>query len=257
MNRIDQLLTTKSANILSIYFTAGYPNLEDTVSIIKELEKSGADLIEIGFPFSDPVADGPVIQESSEIALKNGMTLNLLFDQLKNIRQNVTIPLILMGYINPVLQFGIEKFCRIASETGIDGVILPDLPIEIYLKEYKEVFLKYGIYYIPLVPPQASDQRIQFIDRNTEGFIYLVSSSSTTGTKNATGNVLEEFMQRIRKLNLKNKQLIGFGINNRDTFNKVCRMASGGIIGTAFINALKNKSAGLTSNIQQFISSIR
>jgi tryptophan synthase alpha chain len=256
MNRIDQLFKNKSSNILSIYFTAGYPNPEDTVTIIKESEKSGADMVEIGFPFSDPVADGPVIQESSEIALKNGMTLALLFDQIKNIRQDVRIPLILMGYINPVLQFGVEKFCQTAAKAGIDGVILPDLPIEMYLKEYKNIFLKYNIYYIPLVPPQVSDQRIIFIDHNTQGFIYLVSSSSTTGTKNASGILLDEFAQRIKKLNLKNRQLIGFGINNRETFNKVCEFASGGIIGTAFIKAIKNENASLTANIDQFISSI-
>ncbi len=256
MNRIDQLFQSKKQNILSVYFTAGYPNLNDTERIIVELEKAGADLIEIGMPFSDPIADGPVIQESSEIALKNGMTIKMLFKQIKNIRKKVSIPLILMGYINPVMQYGIEKFCNDASEIGIDGCILPDLPLEIYLDEYQEVFNKYKIHNIPLIPPQANDERIKKIDNATTGFIYLVSSASTTGTKSAQGDVLEQFTNRIKKLELKNKQLIGFGINDKATFDKVCQYSNGGIIGTAFIKNL-SKSGELSENIHQFIHSIK
>lgn len=256
MNRIDHLLQTKKQNILSVYFTAGYPKLNDTETIIIELEKAGVDLIEIGMPFSDPIADGPVIQESSEIALKNGMSVKLLFEQLKNIRKKVNIPLILMGYINPVMHYGVENFCKSASEIGIDGVILPDLPLEIYLKEYQQVFNKYNIYNIPLIPPQTSDERIKKIDNVTSGFIYLVSSASTTGTKNAQGNVLEAFTNRINKLKLKNPQIIGFGINDKATFENVCKYASGGIIGTAFIKAINNPGK-LDENIHHFIKSIK
>jgi len=255
MNRIDSLLQTKKQNILSVYFTAGFPKLNDTENIIIELEKAGVDLIEIGMPFSDPIADGPVIQESSEIALKNGMSLKLLFEQLKNIRQKVSIPLILMGYINPVMHYGIENFCKKAFEIGIDGVILPDLPLEIYVNEYQTVFQKYNIHNIPLIPPQTRDERIIKIDSVSSGFIYLVSSASTTGTKSAQGNVLEEFTNRIKKLNLKNPQIIGFGINDRATFEKVCKYASGGIIGTAFIKTL-GKPGGLAENIHNFIHSL-
>lgn len=256
MNRIDSLFQNKKQGILSVYFTAGYPHLNDTDTIITELEKAGADLIEIGFPFSDPVADGPVIQHSSEVSLKNGMTLKLLFEQLKNIRQKVKIPLILMGYINPVVQYGIEKFCKDASETGIDGVIVPDLPLEIYLEEYLHVFQQYNIHNIPLIPPQTKDERIKKIDEASTGFVYLVSSSSTTGNKAAQNDVLDNFTSRLKKLDLKNPQLIGFGINDKASFNNVCKYARGGIIGTAFIKTL-DKQGDMVKNIHQFIESLR
>jgi len=256
MNRIDQLFQNKKQNILSIYFTAGYPNLNDTEQIIVELEKAGTHLIEIGMPFSDPIADGPVIQESSELALKNGMTIKVLFDQIKNIRKKVKIPLILMGYINPVMQYGIEKFCKDASEIGIDGFIIPDLPYEIYIDEYQTFFNRYNIYNIPLIPPQTNDERIKKIDNSSTGFIYLVSSASITGAKSAEGEVLEKFVNRIKKLELKNPQLIGFGINDKATFQKVCQYANGGIIGTAFIKCL-GKSGELSEKIKHFINSLR
>jgi len=256
MNRIDSLFQNKKQDILSVYFTAGYPNLNDTETIIVELEKAGVDLIEIGFPFSDPVADGPVIQHSSEISLQNGMTVKLLFEQLKNIRQKVKIPLILMGYINPVVQYGIEKFCKDASEIGIDGVIVPDLPLEIYIDEYLSVFQRYNIHNIPLIPPQTKDDRIKKIDNASTGFIYLVSSSSTTGNKTAQNDVLDSFTGRLKKLNLRNPQLIGFGINNKTSFEHVCKYVSGGIIGTAFIKALENQG-NISENIHEFIASIK
>ncbi len=256
MNRIESLFQNKKKNIISIYFTAGYPDLNDTETIITELEKAGADLIEIGFPFSDPVADGPVIQQSSEQALKNGMTVKLLFEQLKNIRQKVNIPLVLMGYINPVMQYGIENFCKDAAEIGIDAMILPDLPVEMYLKEYKSVFKQYNLHYIPLIPPQTSNERIKMIDEACSGFIYLVSSSSTTGTKTAQGSVLEEFATKINKLQLKNPQLIGFGIKDKESFENVCKYASGGIIGTAFIQTLAKKG-NMVENIHEFIKSLK
>lgn len=256
MNRIETLFQNKKQNILSVYFTAGYPNLNDTETIIVELEKAGVDLIEIGFPFSDPVADGPVIQQSSEKALENGMTVKLLFEQLKNIRQKVSIPLILMGYINPVMQYGIEKFCKDAAAIGIDAMILPDLPLEIYLEEYKAIFEQNNLHYIPLIPPQTNDARIKMIDKACSGFIYLVSSSSTTGNKTAQSSVLEEFTGRIKKLELQNPQIIGFGIKDKASFENVCKYASGGIIGTAFIQTLA-KEGDMVENIHGFIKSLR
>lgn len=256
MNRINTLFEKKKQNIISVYFTAGYPNLDDTETIICELEKAGADLIEIGFPFSDPVADGPVIQQSSEKALENGMTVKLLFEQLKDIRKKVNIPLVLMGYINPVMQYGIENFCKDASAIGIDAMILPDLPLEIYLEEYKSVFDNNNLHYIPLVPPQTNDARIKMIDEKCSGFIYLVSSSSTTGTKSAKGSVLDDFSARIKKLELKNPQLIGFGITDKSSFENVCQHASGGIIGTAFIKTLA-KEGDMVENIHEFIGALK
>jgi len=256
MNRIETLFQNKKRNIISVYFTAGYPNLNDTETIIAELEKAETDLVEIGFPFSDPVADGPVIQQSSEQALKNGMTVKLLFEQLRNIRQKVQIPLVLMGYINPVMQYGIENFCKDASDIGIDAIILPDLPVEMYLKEYQPVFQHYNMHYIPLIPPQTDDARIKMIDEACTGFIYLVSSSSTTGTKTAQGGILDKFTTRIKKLELKNPQLIGFGVKDKASFENVCKYASGGIIGTAFIKTLI-KDGNMVENIHSFIKSLK
>jgi tryptophan synthase alpha chain len=255
MNRIDKLFHLKSKNILSVYFTAGYPKLEDTVPIILALQKSGVDLIEIGFPFSDPLADGPVIQRSSEIAIQNGMNLKQLFGQLERIREKVDIPLLLMGYLNPVLQFGITNFCENAKSIGIDGVILPDLPIEMYLKDYKHIFEKNSLHFIPLIPPQTSDSRIKMIDASVSGFLYLVSSASTTGNKTVQGDILSGFVSRIDKLGLKNPRLIGFGIKSRYGFENVCKYASGGIIGTAFINAL-NVPGETGQKVYDFISSL-
>ncbi len=256
MNRIDLLFKNKTQNILSIYFTAGYPKLNDTETIIIELEKAGVDMIEIGFPFSDPLADGPVIQQSSEIALKNGMNLKLLFNQIKNIRQKISIPLVLMGYLNPAMQYGMENLCRDACSTGIDGLILPDLPLEIYLKEYQALFQKYNLHFIPLITPQTSIERIKKIDDSVSGFIYLVSSSSTTGTKGILNENIKKFTDKILELKLRNPRLIGFGINNKESYYNVCRYATGGIIGTAFIRALDRES-NISGNVEKFIESIR
>jgi len=256
MNRIDNLFSKKTRNILSIYFTAGYPELDTTVSIIAELEKNGADLVEIGFPFSDPLADGPVIQRSSEIALSNGMNLKMLFHQLKDIRKNVNIPLILMGYFNPVIQFGVEDFCRQASEVGIDGIILPDLPIEIYRENYKQMFEDYKLCFIPLITPQTEIERIKKIDECASGFLYIVSSSSTTGTKTISGEKIQIFIERLNDLSLRNPMLIGFGIKDKASFQHVCKYANGGIIGTAFINALEREGM-MSENIKNFIKEIK
>lgn len=251
-NRITALFERKEKKILSIYFTAGYPELNDTLSIINELEKSGADLIEIGMPFSDPVADGPVIQHSSEIALSNGMTIHLLFEQLTEIRKSVTIPLILMGYLNPVMQYGIENFCNKCKEIGIDGAIIPDLPLEIYEAEYKEIFEENSLSNIFLVTPQTSEERIRKIDVLSTGFIYMVSSSSTTGVKGAVNEEQILYFERIRKMNLRSKLLIGFGISDKASFEKASNYTNGAIIGSAFVKALEGEGA-IETKVKAFV----
>ena len=238
MNRINKLFQEKKENILSIYFTAGFPNLNDTVKIIQELEKNGVDLIEIGMPFSDPVADGLTIQHASEVALKNGMSIKLLFEQLKEIRKTVNIPLILMGYFNPVLQFGVEKFCETCHEIGIDGAILPDLPLNEFEENYRGIFAKNNLHNILLITPQTSEKRIRQIDDASEGFIYMVSSSSTTGAGKKVEDFKKEYFENIRQMNLKNPRLIGFGISDHATFTNACKYANGVIIGSAFVKSL-------------------
>jgi tryptophan synthase alpha chain len=250
-NRITELFERKKENILSIFFTAGYPTLNDTGRIIRLLESSGADMIEIGIPFSDPLADGPVIQKSSERALKNGMSLSLLFEQLKEIRKEVKIPILLMGYLNPVLQFGIESFVLKCKETGIDGIILPDLPPDVYRDQYKSLFDKNQVAKIFLITPDTSSERIKEIDSIGSGFIYLVSSSSTTGKKAVFD---ESNYHKINSISLSNPLMIGFGITNAESFQLASRHAKGGIIGTAFIKAIEN--GRLEEKIPEFISGI-
>ena len=256
MNRIDKLFKENPTNILSVYFTAGYPHLDSTAGIVRALENAGVDMIEIGMPFSDPMADGPVIQRSNEKALQNGMNLKLLFNQLNNIRNEVKIPLLLMGYLNPVIQFGIENFCVKCMETGIDGVILPDLPPLIYTEEYLSIFNKYNLYNILLISPQSSIERISAIDKISRGFIYLVSSSSVTGAK---GNFSEDqmsYFKRVREMNLENPCLIGFGISNRETFINAGKYARGGIIGSAFVKIL-GQEGNIVDKINQFIKEFK
>ena len=253
MNRIKRLFESKPENILSVYFTAGYPELNDTRTIIKALADNGADMIEVGMPFSDPLADGPVIQKSNDIALKNGMNIKLLFNQLAGIRKETGIPLLLMGYLNPVIQYGIEKFCIMAEKTGIDGVILPDLPVYVYLKEYKQLFEKYNLSVVFLVAPETSNERVLEIDRISNGFIYIVSSSSTTGVKNNIQGRQIEYFRRIKNLNLSNPRLIGFGISNYSTFSKACEYGNGAIIGSAFIRALEDPNPDLAEKIMNFL----
>lgn len=255
-NRIQQLFAQKPKGLLSVYFTAGFPNLEDTVPIILELEKNGVDLIEIGMPFSDPLADGPTIQQSSEVAIRNGMTIPKLFEQLKDIRQHTQIPLVLMGYLNPVMQYGVERFCQKASELGIDGLILPDLPLSDYVREYKEIFDANGLTNIFLITPQTPEQRIREIDAHSNGFIYMVSSASVTGSTNGQAVVNTGYFERIAGLTLRNPGIIGFGIHDRDTFAQACNHASGAIIGSAFIKALSQEGS-LQHNIQAFIQRIK
>lgn len=252
MNRINEKLQSKN-NILSIYFTAGFPNLEDTVSIIQKLEENGVDMIEIGMPFSDPLADGPTIQASSTKALKNGMSCNVLFEQLKDIRQKVSIPLVIMGYFNPIMQFGIEEFCKKCAEIGIDGLIIPDLPIDVYENELQTTFEKYNLINVFLITPQTSSERIHYIDRISKGFIYMVSSAGVTGAKNSFRETQIDYFQKIKKMNLKTPKIIGFGISNSETFLQATQYAEGAIIGSAFIKHLK---ANGVNNIDKFISNI-
>jgi tryptophan synthase alpha chain len=252
MNRIKRKLK-ENKKLLSIYFSAGFPKLDDTVEIIKELEKSNVDFIEIGLPFSDPLADGPTIQDSSSKALKNGMNTNCLFNQLANIRNSVKIPLIIMGYFNPILQYGVEKFCKKCEEVGIDGCIIPDLPVQIFHKNYKKIFDKYGLINIFLITPQTTENRIKYIDEVSDGFIYLVSSSSTTGSINGFGNKQLNYFKRISRMNLKNPLITGFGISDKKSFNEATSYSNGGIIGSAFIKHLKTKGI---SKIDKFVQSI-
>ena len=252
MNRINQKLQ-ENKKLVSIYFTAGYPNLDDTVTIIQDLEKAGVEMIEIGLPFSDPLADGPTIQASSTQALKNGMTTKMLFEQIKNIRKSVQIPLIIMGYFNPILQYGVEAFCKECQEIGIDGLIIPDLPVAIYHEKYQHTFEKYELVNVFLITPQTSDERIRFIDSISKGFIYMVSSASTTGAQSGFGKEQTDYFKRIANMNLKNPQIVGFGISNNETFTQATAYAKGAIIGSAFIKHLTQKG---TDKIEEFVASI-
>ncbi len=257
MNKIERLFKEKNNHVLSIYFTAGFPGLNDTGDIIKELEENGVDMIEVGMPFSDPLADGPTIQHTSEVALFNGMNIKLLFDQLSKCDiKNSKAAILLMGYLNPVLQYGIEKFCKDASALGVDGVILPDLPMQEYLEEYKSVFEKHQLKNVFLITPQTSENRIRFIDEHSNGFIYMVSSSSTTGAKGEILEAQELYFKRIRDMKLKNPTIIGFGISDAATFEKACEYANGAIIGSAFVKAVKD-SKNLKSDISNFIKTVK
>jgi tryptophan synthase alpha chain len=238
MNRIDSLFAAKRQNILSVYFTAGYPQPDDTVAIIRELAAQGADAVEVGIPFSDPMADGPVIQQSGAIALKNGMTLSKLFSQLEGVRSSVSLPLIMMGYLNPVMQLGMETFCRRCGEVGVDGVIIPDLPFKDYMSQLKPVGDKYGIRFIMLITPETSDERIRLIDDNTSGFIYMVSTASTTGARERFDESTLAYFRRIDAMQLRNPRLIGFGISNKATLDAAFANANGAIIGSEFIRLL-------------------
>ena len=252
MNRIQTKLK-ESKKLLSIYFTAGYPSLNDTATILQNLEKSGVDMVEIGLPFSDPLADGPTIQASSTQALQNGMTTEVLFNQLKDIRKTVSIPLIIMGYFNPMLQYGVEAFCKKCQEIGIDGLIIPDLPVDVYNDDYKAIFEKYGLINVFLITPQTSVERIHFIDAISNGFIYMVSSASVTGSSSGFGEEQTKYFKRIADMKLNNPQIIGFGISDNETFTQATTHAKGAIIGSAFIKHLTNKGV---SEIDDFVKNI-
>jgi len=252
-NRID-LKFKEDKKLLSIYFSAGFPNLEDTVPILKNLQASGADMVEIGLPFSDPLADGPTIQESSTKALQNGMTTQKLFDQLQGIREHIDIPLVLMGYFNPMMQYGIQKFCEQCEAIGIDGLIIPDLPVDVYHEEYKSLFEKHGLYNMFLITPQTSDERIRYIDDVSNGFIYMVSSAAVTGAQSSFGATQAEYFKRVANMNLKTETIVGFGISNADTYQTATAHSRGAIIGSAFIKFLEKEGV---DNIKYFVAQTR
>jgi tryptophan synthase alpha chain len=260
MSRIQNIFETKVRNILNVYCTAGYPKLESTVEVMKALQDNGADIIELGMPYSDPLADGPVIQNSSSIALENGMTLKKLFEQLENFRNppsgdgGISVPVVLMGYMNPVLQYGFENFCRDAAAAGIDGLILPDLPQFEFETEYSEIIKRYGLDFIFLVTPETSNERIAELDRLSTGFLYAVSSSSTTGSDKSMEDVTA-YLQKLKNLQLKNPVLVGFGIKDKQSFESACSYSNGAIIGSAYIRALEN-AMDVNSVTKKFLSSI-
>jgi tryptophan synthase alpha chain len=241
VNRITQLFDSKKSGIRSVYFTAGYPQLNDTAAILKALESKGVDMVEVGIPFSDPMADGPVIQQASTCALRKGMSLRLLFEQLTDIRQEIHLPIILMGYLNPIMQFGFENFCRQCAEKGIDGLIIPDLPFADYLAHYKPVAEDYDLKIIMLITPETSDERIRLIDAHTDGFIYMVSSAAITGAQKSFDEQKQAYFRRIAGMQLRNPRLVGFGISNRATCEAASAHSSGVIVGSRFIQLLASE----------------
>jgi tryptophan synthase alpha chain len=243
MSRISELFKKKKERILNVYCTAGYPELNSTIEVMKKLEANQVDLIELGMPYSDPLADGPVIQASGTRALQNGMTISKLFEQLKDFRKEINIPVVLMGYLNPLLQYGFEKFCAKAAEVGIDGLIIPDIPIWEYEREYKQIIKKHGLDFIFLVTPETSDERIKKLDQLSSGFLYAVSSSSITGSNKDFSSV-EIYLKRLQDLHLKNPVFVGFGIRDKETFETACRFANGAVIGTAYVKAIENGDVG-------------
>ena len=253
MNRIQASLA-QNKKLLSIYFTAGFPAIDDTVSILEQLQEAGVDMIELGLPFSDPLADGPTIQESSTKALHNGMTTDKLFDQLQGIRNTIDVPLIVMGYFNPMMQFGVERFCKRCQEVGIDGLIIPDLPVDVYHEKYQKLFQQYGLLNMFLITPQTPDDRITYIDKVSEGFIYMVSSASVTGAKSTFGNTQTDYFQRIADMGLNTPTVVGFGISNAETYNAATAASRGAIIGSAFIKFLEENGV---NQIKSFVQSVR
>lgn len=239
MNRTNQLFNSNQKDMLSIYFCAGAPTLNNTAEVIKTLEDNGVSMIEIGIPFSDPMADGVVIQNAATQALRNGMSLKLLFEQLKDIRKEVSIPLLFMGYLNPIMQYGFERFCQQCVVCGIDGVIIPDLPFKDYQEEYRAIAERYDVKIIMLITPETTDERVREIDRNTDGFIYMVSSAAITGAQKDFDQQKQSYFKRIKEMNLRNPLMIGFGISNKITFDAACKYASGAIVGSKFVTLLE------------------
>jgi len=255
-DNLTRLLQKKPQDVLSVYYTAGYPGLDNTLEIAVLLQQAGADLIEIGMPYSDPVADGPTIQQSNQQALDNGMTLELMMDQLKSLDQKLEIPVILMGYFNPILQYGVERFCNDCHQRGISGLIIPDLPVQEYLDQYQPIFTRFGLHNVFLITPQTSDQRIRWIDEHSQSFIYAVSDASITGAKSGISIEQEQYFKRLQSLNLKHPFLIGFGISDHQTFKKACTYARGAIIGSAFINVLREAN-DLKEAVPKFVHAVK
>lgn len=252
MNRINQLFGSGRGDLLSIYFCAGYPDVDNTAEVIRVLERNGVDMIEIGIPFSDPMADGVVIQDAATQALRNGMSLRRLFSQLADIRDSVQIPLILMGYLNPIMQYGFEEFCRSCKECGVDGCIIPDLPFRDYTESYRQIAERYNVKIIMLITPETSEERIRSIDAQTDGFIYMVSSAATTGAQTNFDQQKQTYFHKIHSMGLRNPLMVGFGISNKETFRAACDNASGGIIGSKFVTLL-----GEEHDPQRAISKLR
>lgn len=253
MSKLTNLFKTKQSNLCSVFFTAGFPNLNDTEQIIKNLESNGVDFIEVGLPYSDPLADGPTIQHSSSIALENGMNLDIIFSQLEALKDSVKTPLVLMGYLNQILKYGEDKFCQKCKDCGIETVIIPDLPMIEYENHYQQLFANYGISNVFLITPQTSEERIRKIDKITNAFIYVVASSSITGAKGEISEKQIAYFERIQKMNLKSTLIVGFGISNKSTFNTACKYMNGAIIGSAFINFLQEKGV---AEIPSFVTEI-
>ena len=257
MNRINQLFANRPQNLLSLYFCAGAPTLDGTADVIRTLEKNGINMIEIGVPFSDPMADGPVIQDAATKALRNGMSLRLLFDQLKDIRRDVQIPLILMGYLNPVMQFGFERFCQKCVEVGIDGMILPDLPFKDYMEDYKPIADKYDLRIIMLITPETSEERIRFIDHNTDGFIYMVSSAAITGAQSEFNEAKQAYFNKVHAMQLTHPTMIGFGISNKQTLESAQANANGAIIGSKFVQLLDAANGDAQKAVDQLYDALK
>lgn len=257
MNRIDKLFAGNPSNLLSIYFCAGAPTLDGTADVIRTLEKNGVSMIEVGIPFSDPMADGVVIQNAATKALRNGMTLEKLFSQLQDIRKDVNIPLVLMGYLNPVFNYGFENFCRKCAQVGVDGMIIPDLPFNDYIRLYKPIADKYDIRVIMLITPETSEERVRLIDQNTSGFLYMVSSASTTGAQKDFNAAKQAYFKKIEDMNLRIPRMVGFGISNKATFDAACANASGGIIGSRFVTLLDQYEGDAQKAISQLLQDIR
>ena len=255
MSRIQELFKRKTKEVLNVYCTAGFPELNSTLSVMRSLQNSGADLIELGMPYSDPLADGPVIQASGSRALENGMTIQVLFEQLSGFRKGISVPVILMGYMNPVLQYGFEKFCADAAAVGVDGLILPDLPEYEFETEFGAIIKKHGLDFIFLVTPETSEQRIKKLDALSTGFLYAVSSSATTG-KDKDFDAVEIYLQRLQSMQLKNPVLVGFGIKDKETFESACKYANGAIIGTAFIKALEG-TENVSESVRLFMNGLK
>jgi tryptophan synthase alpha chain len=255
-NRFQHLFDKKSENILNVYFTAGYPNLDSTKELLHNLEVAGADIVEIGMPYSDPLADGPTLQKSSAVALENGMSITVLFEQLQDIRSETQLPIVLMGYLNPVLQYGLEAFLKHCANLQIDGLILPDMPLSIYQSDYAVLFNKYQIKPIFLITPSTSEARIRAIDTLSEAFIYVVSTANTTGSDQLFTDATIQYFKRIKNMQLQTPCLIGFGVSRHDHFKETCKYASGAIIGSAFIRHVQSKGIS-SSSIQSFIGSIK